>query len=360
MSRRVLLTTDVVGGGWDFCVTLAHGLRCAGDDVVLLALGSPSLAQRRAAGAAHAELLSAPLKLEWMHDASDDVGITRELVAQVARHVRADIVHANQFAAACSNIDVPVVLTLHSDVLSWRKWTLGTLGVPPEWQSYAALVRMALRRADRVVSVSGFLAGEVSALYGIWREIDVVHNGWPAPQPPAVVRERATVVAGRVWDAAKNIPLVHDAAQGWDPGTVYLAGDSAHPDGGTAMIPDALTPVGFLTRKDMDSLLGRSRVYISAARYDPFGLLPLQAALHGCTLLLSDIPSYREVWRDMATYFRSDDADDLRDKWRFALESAARYDRNTALEHARAHLSAEGMVEQYRHVYANARRAVAA
>jgi glycosyltransferase involved in cell wall biosynthesis len=49
--------------------------------------------------------------------------------------------------------------------------------------------------------------------------------------------------------------------------------------------------------------------------------LPLQAALNGACLLLSDIPSYREVWGDAAVFFRVDDADDLRDKWSRLLDA---------------------------------------
>ena len=42
------------------------------------------------------------------------------------------MLHANQFAAACATVEVPVVLTVHSDVLSWHRWTLGSSAIPPE------------------------------------------------------------------------------------------------------------------------------------------------------------------------------------------------------------------------------------
>jgi glycogen synthase len=356
-GRRVLLTTDVVGGVWDFCVTLANGLRAHGDDVALLALGSPTLAQRDAARHAGVQLVSVPLKLEWMADSEDDVEITRALVAQVARHLRADVVHANQFAAALAPVDVPVVLTIHSDVLSWRRWTLGDRRVPTELGAYVSLVSEAVARADTVVAVSDFLAHEVVELYGVERPLRVVHNGWPAPAVPPVERTRSTVVAGRIWDAAKNVALVAQAARGWEPGPVYLAGETEHPEGGQMSIPEPLQPMGFLERHELDALLSRSHVYISAARYDPFGLLPLQAALHGCMLLLSDIPSYREVWGEAASYFRSNDADDLRRAWQRVLEAPAS---TIAQSYAREHLTVESMVETYRAMYAEQRLPAAA
>lgn len=364
MNRRILLTTDVVGGVWDFCLSLASGLRAAGDDVVLLALGSPSQVQRHAAAECGAHLVGESLKLEWMSDSEHDIHRTPRVVEQVAREAGADIVHANQFAAACVDLPVPVVLTVHSDVLSWRSWTLGASDVPPEWRLYRQLVREAVTRADSVVAVSTFLAGEVGALYGIERPIEVIHNGWPPPERDSTSRQREplTVVAGRIWDAAKNIALVARAAEGSGSdldsefGEVLLAGERTHPDGGEAVVPSPLKAIGLLERAELDDLLGRASVYISPARYDPFGLLPLQAALHGCKLLLSDIPSYREVWDGAARFFRSDDVDDLRRQWRIVLNEPHNAD---TLQRAGSY-SLQRMLERYRNLYARTRHAVAA
>jgi glycogen synthase len=354
------MTTDTVGGVWDFCITLAGALRAAGNDLVLLALGTPTRAQCEAAQQVGASLVSVPLKLEWMADSDRDVERTKALVGGVAQQIGADVVHANQFAAACGAVDLPVVLTIHSDVLSWRRWTSGDSSVPAEWRGYARLVSDAISRATEIVAVSRFLADQVTDLYAVHRPIGVVHNGWRAPTVVPQERDQTTpttVVAGRIWDAAKNIALVAEAAKGWNHGPVYLAGESNHPDGGSAVVPSPLEPLGFLERDALNALLARARVYVSPARYDPFGLLPLQAALQGCQLLLSDIPSYREVWGDAATYFRSNDAADLRRAWRRLLNAPAD---NTACTRAREQLSVDRMVHRYQDIYASMRSAVAA
>jgi glycosyltransferase involved in cell wall biosynthesis len=258
-----------------------------------------------------------------MQDAAPDVAATQQRMGALVERLRPDVVHANQFAAAClaQSVRVPITLTLHSDVLSWRRWTLGVDDVPDEWRAYVALVRQALQRADTVVAVSRFLAEEVRAWYGVARPIEVIHNGWPAPPLPlASKKEALTLLAGRVWDQAKNVQLAAPAAHGWDPGRVVLAGQAAHPEtGGRAAVPAPLEPLGWLGRAELDGWLDRARVYLSPARYDPFGLLPLQAALHGCALLLSDIPSYRELWDGAACFFRPDDVLDLRRQWQRVL-----------------------------------------
>jgi glycogen(starch) synthase len=358
---RVLLTTDLVGGVWDFCLALAAGLDAR---VTLLALGPASNRRRVAAAEVGADIVFEPLRLEWMQDSAADVQRTMDVVASVARAVQADVVHANQFAAACANVSVPVVLTLHSDVLSWRRWTLGAEGVPAEWQAYAGLVRQALGLADHVVAVSQFLADEVRSLYSVGRGIDVIHNGWTAAEKAMSAKESITLVAGRAWDEAKNVNLAAAALRTWTPpGQVYLAGDVHHPETGMAMpVQPPLHALGHLGRADLDALLRRARVYLSPARYDPFGLLPLQAALAGCTLLLSDIPSYRKLWDGAACFFASDDAEDLATQWRWLFEHPIEADQlaQHATERAQRCYSAETLADQYQAVYARAAGSVAA
>ncbi|WP_243688744.1 glycosyltransferase [Geotalea toluenoxydans] len=49
------------------------------------------------------------------------------------------------------------------------------------------------------------------------------------------------------------------------------------------------------------------------ARYEPFGLTVLEAALSGCALVLGDIPSLRELWEGAAVFVPPDDANALAD-----------------------------------------------
>jgi glycogen synthase len=356
---HVLLTTDLVGGVWDFSVALASALDAR---VTLLALGNATAQHRLAASRAGADFIAAPLKLEWMRDAEHDVLRTRQLVSRVIRDVRADVVHANQFAAACADTEVPVILTVHSDVLSWHRWTLGASAFTRELASYVRLVEEALRRTQRVVAVSHFLAKQVRELYNADRDIEVIHNGWS----PSAVTERKqaiTLLAGRAWDAAKNIGLAAEAARGWDPGPVYLAGDQQHPESNRhSPIAEPVQPLGFLTRTDLDGWLAKARLYVSPARYDPFGLLPLQAALHGCALLLSDIPSYRELWDGAACFFRSDDAADLRSQWRSLVEDPHRIASlaESARHRAAGRYDVATMARAYQTLYRVATRSVAA
>ncbi len=357
---HVLLTTDLVGGVWDFCCVLTRELSRRGHRVTLLAFGEPSPAHRCQAAEGGAALLASPLKLEWMRDSARDVCHARTIVAEVVARQQPDILHTNQYALGSIDLPIPVVLTANSDVLSWIKWNTGAVpgdDVRHEWATYAAVVESGISGADAVVAVSRFVACELAALYGVCRDLDVIHNGWPVPAEvprPVADRRRLTLLAGRAWDSAKNIAMAARAAQGWSPGRVLLAGEQRHPETGTAMeVAPPVQTLGHLGRPDLDRLLGHARLYLAPARYEPFGLLPLQAALAGCPLLLSDIPSFRELWDGAAFFFRADDEADLRRQWGRALrdeEQSARF-AGRARAVAAERYAASRMADAYSELY---------
>src|SRR5207244_3630962 len=61
---------------------------------------------------------------------------------------------------------------------------------------------------------------------------------------------------------------------------------------------------------------GHAAIYALPARYEPFGLSALEAALAGCALVLGDIPSLRELWDGAARFVPPDDAGALREALR--------------------------------------------
>jgi glycosyltransferase involved in cell wall biosynthesis len=75
-----------------------------------------------------------------------------------------------------------------------------------------------------------------------------------------------------------------------------------------------VTPLGELSQAKLRQWLAASAIYAAPARYEPFGLTPLEAALSGCALVLGDIESLREVWDDAALYVLPHSRDDLREQ----------------------------------------------
>jgi glycosyltransferase involved in cell wall biosynthesis len=149
--------------------------------------------------------------------------------------------------------------------------------------------------------------------------------------------------AGRLWDAAKNVATLAEAARGarWP---VFVAG--------SGKAPPSVVALGQLSRSDLTWWMKRSAIYALPARYEPFGLSALEAALHGAALVLGDIPSLREVWGEAAIYTPPNDSQALRRAIdRLADDDALRSDFGRRAAQRAARYTIEEQVRCYRIVY---------
>jgi glycogen synthase len=108
-----------------------------------------------------------------------------------------------------------------------------------------------------------------------------------------------------LWDPAKNVELLNRIAPRLSR-QVLAAGPACQPGGQPERFRN-LTLLGELGSGKLAHWMGLAPVYATPARYEPFGLTALEAALCGCALVLCDIPSLREVWADDAQYAAPDD-----------------------------------------------------
>jgi len=306
---RILLTTDTVGGVWDHTATLARALHARGHPLLVAAIGElrdPSLA-RLPAGV---EYVGRPLRLEWMPDAAADVAAAAEWLGALAKRWDAEIIHLNQLAYAAWGLPAPTVVAVHSDVLSWFSEVQGT-PAPPSCAEYAAWVRAGLSAADRVVAPTRYQAELVQRHYGALAA--VVHNGVEPPPPEEPLgRDLFAVTAARLWDQGKGAHVLDAAAArlGGSVPPIHALGEARSPTGGAVDVRH-LRHWGRVERPSVDDALRRARIYVAPSRYEPFGLAPLEAALRGCALLLSDIDSFRELWDGCAEFVPPGDPDAL-------------------------------------------------
>jgi glycosyltransferase involved in cell wall biosynthesis len=201
---------------------------------------------------------------------------------------------------------------------------------PPDWDRYRAGVAHGLAAADLVVMPSSALLMAMRKCYGSLAGARVISNARDQAHFPVGQKEPIILGAGRIWDEAKNLTALVEVAPSL-PWPVYLAGETAQPGeggggdtgrgsvaGGKATVagggpvPGAVRYLGRLSGSELAGWLGRAAVYALPARYEPFGLSALEAALAGCALVLGDIPSLREVWGDTAIFVPPNDTAALR------------------------------------------------
>lgn len=298
--RRVLMTTDTVGGVWTFSLELCAELTARGVEVLLAAAGAePTPDQRRAAAALHGvQLAVSATRLEWMARPWEDVDRRGEWLLALADGFRPDVVHLNDYAHGVLPWAAPVVVVGHSCVLSWFEAVRGH-AAPAEWQEYRARVRAGLRAASVVVAPTAAMLSALVRHHGPLERTRVISNGARAERFPPAQKEPLIFSAGRLWDDAKNIGALVEVAPEL-PWPVAVAGPASL-DGRADPLPGVWS-LGRLPHDALARWLGRASIYALPARYEPFGLSVLEAALAGCALVIGDIPSLREVWGDTALY----------------------------------------------------------
>ena len=110
------------------------------------------------------------------------------------------------------------------------------------------------------------------------------------------------LAAGRLWDDAKNVGRARARRADWLPGRVCRGRRRARPDGQSVALAGCPRLLGELPRDELADWYARAPIYALPARYEPFGLSVLEAALSGCALVLGDIPSLREIWGGAALF----------------------------------------------------------
>jgi len=311
--RLILMTADPSGGVWSYALELARGLSVYGVEIALATMGQPlSPDQRReVADEGNVTLYESVYRLEWMDDPWADVEQSGEWLLSLEAELRPDLVHLNGYVHASLPWQSPCLVVAHSCMLSW--WQAVRREEPPaHYLQYRRRVAKGLAAADLVAAPSAAMLDSLQRLYVPLPNGRVIHNARSRTRFRPRKKEDFILSVGRVWDDAKNITALARIAYDL-PWPVYVAGEVAHPGGGAVTLA-GVNRLGFLTADELAPWYSAASVYVLPARYEPFGLTVLEAALSGCALVLGDIPSLRELWEGAAIFVDPESGADLQDE----------------------------------------------
>jgi glycosyltransferase involved in cell wall biosynthesis len=297
------MTADAVGGVWHYVAELASGLSQHGIETVVAVLGPPSSREQRRLldRAPGVRVVDTGLALDWMGDKAASARAAATL-DEIGRSEAIDVVHLNSPAlAAMHRFEVPVLGVAHGCPSTW--WEAARPGQPldPQFAWHHEAMARGLRACDRIVAPSASFADSVRRRYRLPVLPRVVHNG--RTPPASVGREPlhdCALTAGRLWDEVKNIKVL-DAAAARLPFPFHAAGPVKSPQG-AAVGFEHLNLLGALGSDELARRLAERPVFVAAATFEPFGLAVLEAAQNGCALVLSDIPTFRELWDGAAVF----------------------------------------------------------
>jgi glycogen(starch) synthase len=356
MTTRVLMTTDAVGGVWTYGLQLARGLARADVETTLTVLGpAPDDAQRNdALEIPGVVLVETGFPLDWSAGVDEiRIGQTAAGLADLASDARADVVHLNNpVFAGEARFPTLVIGVCHSCLATWWHAVMGVAPLPPEFAWRTERLRLGYQRCETLVAPSASFATATAAVHRLPAHPAVVHNGRDAQNPARRdVRPLSIFTAGRLWDEAKNARALDQAAALLKE-PIDAAGPLTGPDG--QIIPfQHLRALGKLTDAQVAECLAARPVFVSVSRYEPFGLAVLEAAQAGCALVLSDIPTFRELWHGAASFVPAGDPAAIAAALQALLEQPERRRRlGTAAAKRAAVYSATRMTERMLAIYA--------
>ncbi len=347
---KILMTTDNIGGVWTFATDLARGLEKSGAEVVLAVIGEPltSLQKKELSGISYRHFKA---KQEWMENPWENVYATGQWLLWFKELVDPDIIHLNSYTLGCLDWNVPVIMTIHSCVLSWWE-AVKNEQAPDSWNEYRKHVKAGIQSAGFITAPSNFMLNVAEKKYGPFRNKKLIYNGRKFKSFKRGRKEKIVFSMGRLWDEAKNIRLLIEAARDIDY-PVYIAGKVNSDE--TVSLPSNVNLLGQLSPRQISGWLSKSWVYALPVKYEPFGYSFLEAAFSGCVLVGGNIPSMKEIWDDAMIYTGTDDAGQLARTINELLDNDWHLNHmaNKAYNHAIENYTEEKMLEKYFKLYSN-------
>jgi glycosyltransferase involved in cell wall biosynthesis len=259
---------------------------------------SPTAGQRAAAG--DVRVIDTGLPLEWLDTGPAEIANAGKALALIAACEAADVVQTSSAAhLARAPFEMPCIAVQHSCIATWWTAVKGT-PMPAAFIWRRDLVAHGLSKAAAVVAPSRAFAEATERAYDLDRIVVTVHNGRSASDVRPLPQGDFVLTAGRLWDEGKNVATLDRVAARIE--TPFQAAGSTEGPNGASIAFRHLTALGNLSDARVAGVLASRPVFASAALYEPFGLSVLEAAQAGCALVLSDIPTHRELWHGAAIF----------------------------------------------------------
>jgi glycogen synthase len=362
---HVLVTADTISGVWSYSRELVTGLVSRGLRVTLVSFGEVPLPEQISwMDNLHGlDYRPTAFRLEWMHEGEQDFAESSAYLGAIVRELKPDVLHLNQFCYGNLPVKVPRVLVAHGDLITWWVAVHGHEPKSARWLSrYRDLVDRGVAGAHMLVVPSACMLESLRNHYGPARREQVIYNGRnPIFFNPYVSKDDSVLAVGRLLDASKQVHLL---TQHQHPLSVCIVGSEQpvhapripiRADVKVATDQQCVSLKGPQTEAQLRTLYSRAAVYAATARYEPFGMEPLEAALSRCAIVANDIPSFREIWGDDAVYFRTNDGASLAETIRHLSEDRekCRAYANRAYQRARERYNHKRMIDDYLQLYRN-------
>src|SRR5258708_2897918 len=245
---HVLITSDTVNGNWTYTRELVSGLITRGLKITLVSFGGIPLPEQTAWMDRLYGLTYHPtaFRLDWMQEGRQDFADVSDYLCSVIHDAKPDVFHTNHPAYGALAADLPRVVVVHGDLITWWKAVHGREPKPSAWlRWYRQTISDDLAAASAVVAPNEWLMNSMRGCYGpAAREQVIPHGRNPIFFNPYVAKEDSVLAIGRMLDPARQVSLltqhVHSVpvcivADEEPPANLAVRTDVRFQDGNTAI-----------------------------------------------------------------------------------------------------------------------------
>jgi glycosyltransferase involved in cell wall biosynthesis len=346
--NRILITVDSTGPAWNHVAGLARALAKREHEVRVVAFGPAPSPERRAELKDGVTLTHIALSGPTTDPAF--VAAAREALSMVVQDFQPSVVQIDRCAFGDLDFgEIPKVLDVACD-----RTTRVARGRGP--------ARKGLLGADAVVSPTRALADEISRRFEYRRPVSVIPPGIELGDAPVSVmagraKKHGIMYYGRIDEKADGFDMLIEAVKRL--GLPEMPRVTIGGEGARNPLPGWISDAGWLDADGRAHAFAKAEIAMLPAREEPFGLLAAEAALSGCALLLSDVPTHHELWSGAAMLVRADDPQAFADALRLLLTDEKKRSEVARLCRARAlsGFSSDRMLDEYMDVYRRIKRA---
>ncbi|MDR1094942.1 MAG: glycosyltransferase family 4 protein [Spirochaetaceae bacterium] len=246
----------------------------------------------------------------------------------IAKQINETDVYFSAYFNIPAGIKIPVYTTIHDIIFPDM----------PELTSKAGLAvrmgffRRAFRKSKTVFTVSAFSKSRIEYHLGRKTPVVVVYSGvkryfaLDAGNAGGVQKTGDILFAGNI-KKHKGLSVLLKAyfmarAEGLQNRLVIAGNENnfrSKDHDALAVLqnadPEVIRFTGLLSHEELKTLFIRSALLVQPSFYEGFGLPPLEAMFCGTRALVSDIPVFKEIYRDFpVVFFHTGDANDLKEK----------------------------------------------
>ncbi|MCM1110564.1 MAG: glycosyltransferase family 4 protein [Clostridium sp.] len=243
-----------------------------------------------------------------------------------ARTLSPDILHIHAVGPSllvplARLLGMKVVMTNHGPDYDRQKW--GRLAKT----MLRTGERLGTRWSNRVIAISGVIAGIISRRYGRTEGVDLIYNGVTPPSKSTATDyitslglepRRYIVGMGRFVEEKGFHDLIEALRRSRLPGDIrlVLAGDTDHPDEYSERLKqtardNGVVMTGYIRGERMNQLMSNAALYAMPSYHEGLPIALLEAMSYGLDVAVSDIPANRLPELSPDDFFATGDCDAL-------------------------------------------------